>query len=105
MQDCLDNFLLPQSHQDTNQLKMGFTELSAWEEQIGSAVVNAAFNVHKGLGPGLLERVYELCLAHELQNEGYACSRQIDIPIKYDGLIFQEGLKPDLKQGIKRIVL
>lgn len=75
---------------------MGFTELSAWEEQIGSAVVNAAFNVHKELGPGLLERVYELCLAHELRKEGYTCSRQVNLPIKYDGLVFEEGLRLDL---------
>jgi GxxExxY protein len=75
---------------------MIFEKLSEKEEAIGKAIINASFKVHKGLGPGLLERVYEVCLCHELRKEGYAVARQIDIPIAYDGITFDEGLRLDL---------
>ncbi|HTM65539.1 MAG TPA: GxxExxY protein [Flavipsychrobacter sp.] len=65
-------------------------------EHIGGRIVNAAYKVHKELGPGLLEKVYELCLAHELRKDGLTVVRQLDIPICYDGLIFDEGLRLDL---------
>jgi GxxExxY protein len=71
-------------------------KLLAQEEEIGRAVVNAAFEVHKHLGPGLLERVYEACLTHELRKAGFGVARQIEIPIQYDGLTFEEGLRLDL---------
>ena len=71
-------------------------EIQAEEERIASAIVNAAYRVHKALGPGLLERVYEVCLAHELQKAGFFVRRQVDIPIAYDGLVFEEGLRLDL---------
>jgi GxxExxY protein len=56
-------------------------------EEIGKAIVNAAFKVHKELGPGLLEKVYEICLAHELTKAGYHVARQLDIPIRLDLLV------------------
>ena len=65
-------------------------------EETGKAIVNAAFKVHKELGPGLLEKIYEICLAHELKKAGYHVVRQLDIPIVYDGHIFEEGLRLDL---------
>ena len=66
------------------------------EEQIGKAVVNSCIKIHKALGPGLLEKVYEVCLAHELRKAGYQVGRQLDIPITYDGITFDEGLRLDL---------
>jgi GxxExxY protein len=75
---------------------MGHKELSPEEEQIGKAVVNAAYKIHKELGPGLLEKVYEVCMAHELRKLGYDVKRQIDIPICYDGIEFDEGLRLDI---------
>jgi GxxExxY protein len=75
---------------------MEFARLSALEEHIGAAVVNSAYLVHKQLGPGLLERVYEACLAHELQKAGLAVARQISVPIKYDNIAFEEGLRLDI---------
>jgi len=66
------------------------------EEEIGKAIVNAAFKVHKELGPGLLEKVDEACMAHELRKSGLEVKRQIDIPIIYDGIQFDEGLRLDL---------
>ncbi|MFH7011944.1 GxxExxY protein [Flavobacterium sp. FlaQc-52] len=65
-------------------------------EEIGRIIVNAAFKVHKQLGPGLLERVYEVCLAHEIGKTGLIVKRQIHIPIIYDGIVFDEGLRLDL---------
>ncbi|KAF2509839.1 GxxExxY protein [Flavobacterium foetidum] len=70
--------------------------LSERTEEIGKIIVNAAFKVHKQLGPGLLERVYEVCLAHEVSKAGLDVKRQVDIPIFYDGIEFSEGLRLDL---------
>lgn len=60
---------------------MTFEKLSDNEEKIGKAIVNAAYQVHSQLGPGLLEKVYEVCLTHELRKVGMLVSRQVDIPI------------------------
>lgn len=57
-----------------------------FEEEIGRAVVHAAFSVHNALGPGLLERVYEVCMKHELKKAGFEVKRQVGIPICYDGI-------------------
>ncbi|SCY95055.1 GxxExxY protein [Flavobacterium anhuiense] len=70
--------------------------LSERTEEIGKIIVNAAFKVHKQLGPGLLERVYEVCLAYEIAKAGLDVKRQVDIPIFYDGIEFNEGLRLDL---------
>jgi len=65
-------------------------------EEIAEISVNSAYKVHKELGPGLLERVYEVCLAHEISKAGLEVKRQIDLPIIYDGIEFNEGLRLDL---------
>ena len=70
--------------------------LTEQEERIGKIIVNAAFKVHKELGPGLLEKIYEIALAHELQKAGLVVRRQVEIPIVYDGIVFDEGLRLDL---------
>jgi len=75
---------------------MDFDKLSEAEEEIGKAIVNAAFKVHSELGPGLLEKVYEVCLAHQLKKLGYTVDRQKEVPIQYDGITFDEGMKLDL---------
>ena len=78
--------------------------LSSEEERIGKEIVNASFIVHKALGPGLLEKVYEVCLSHELRKAGLNVDRQIDIPIVYDGITFEEGLRLDLLVNSKVII-
>ena len=83
---------------------MGFERLSKEEEAIGKSIVNAAYKVHSGLGPGLLEKIYEVCLDHELEKEGLECLRQFRIPIKYDGIVFDEGLRLDILVSKKVIV-
>ena len=75
---------------------MTFDTLSPQQEIIGKHIVNAAYSVHCELGPGLLEKVYEACLAHELRKAGHAVARQLDIPIQYDGIVFNEGLRLDI---------
>lgn len=75
---------------------MGYSKLTDQEEQIGKAVIGAALRIHKELGPGLLEKVYEVCLSHELKKLGYSVDRQVVVPIKYDGITFDEGLRLDL---------
>lgn len=83
---------------------MQYPELSQEEEMIGKAIVNAAFNIHKSLGPGLLEKVYEVCMAHELRKAGFNVKRQLDIPIIYDGIVFNEGLRLDMLVEDKVII-
>ena len=65
-------------------------------EEIAKIIVNSAFKVHKNLGPGLLERVYEVCLAYEINKAGLVVESQIDVPIVYDGVILKEKLRLDL---------
>lgn len=66
------------------------------EDNIGTKIVSAAFAFHNQLGPGLLEKVYEVCLEYELKRKGLKVERQIAIPIEYDGIELSEGLKLDL---------
>jgi len=73
-----------------------YLPLTPEEETIGKAVVNAAYTVHKALGPGLLEKVYELCFCHVLVKEHFFVQRQLDIPIVFDDIIFNEGLRLDV---------
>jgi GxxExxY protein len=73
-------------------------------EAIGKAIVNAALKVHRRLGPGLLEKLYEACLCYELRQSGLSVARQVTIPIVYDGLAFDEGLRIDLLVENKVIV-
>ena len=70
--------------------------LSEQEERLAKEIVDCAFKVHKQLGPGLLERVYEVCFCHELSKKGIGFKRQLDIPITYDNLVFNEGLRLDV---------
>jgi len=63
---------------------------------VAKRIVNAAYVVHKELGPGLLEKVYEACFCHELKKAGLMFQRQLDIPIVYDGLVFDEALRLDV---------
>jgi len=75
---------------------MRFKPLSKREEFIAEKIVDAAYAVHKALGPGLLERIYEVCFCHELSKRELKYQRQVDIPIRYDGLVFDEGLRLDV---------
>ena len=75
---------------------MSFAPTTQREERVASAVVDAAFAVHKTLGSGLLENVYEVCFCHELGRRGLAYARQVVVPIVYDDITFDEGLRLDV---------
>jgi GxxExxY protein len=66
------------------------------ENEIGKIVVDCAVQLHMDLGPGLLESVYEVLLAHKLKSEGLDVQRQVPIPIQYMGIQFDEGFRADI---------
>ena len=74
------------------------------ENEIGTIIVNAAIAVHRQLGPGLLESVYEIVLAYELQQRGLGVNRQMPIPIRYQDMTFDEAFRADLLVAEKVIV-
>ena len=84
----------PGRHQDTKGRR--FAPLTQREEDIGAAIVDAAFTVHKTLGPGLLERIYETCFCHELVKRGLTADRQVAVPVMYDGLVLEDGYRLDV---------
>jgi GxxExxY protein len=61
-----------------------------------SPIIGAAIEVHRNLGPGLLESAYEECLCHELHLRGLDCKRQVPLPLLYKGLKLECGYKIDL---------
>ena len=65
-------------------------------DRIAKLVVDSSFKVHTALGPGLLESVYEICLAHELSKRGLKFQAQVAFPVMYDGLRLDAGLRIDL---------
>jgi GxxExxY protein len=66
------------------------------ENAIATHVVDAAFRIHRELGPGLLETIYELVLARELKKRGFKVERQVPVPIVFDGVRFEEGFRADI---------
>lgn len=64
--------------------------------EVTDAVIGSALTVHKALGPGLLESVYEKCLAFELGDRGYEVAVQKEVPLTYRSLHFQSGFRADL---------
>jgi len=66
------------------------------ENEIGRLVVDAAIGVHRELGPGLLESVYEVILAHQLRQRGLRAEREVPIPIEYQGVKFDEAFRADI---------
>ena len=76
-------------------------------------IISAAMEVHREMGPGLLESVYQRCLEHELRLQGIACQPQAHLPLVYKGEVLDGDFIMDvinfnvplLKDGIKRMVL
>ena len=73
-----------------------FTKLSDREEYLGKEIVDAAYRVHKELGPGLLEKIYEACFCYELEKKEISYKRQVELPFYYDGRKFDEGMRLDV---------
>ncbi len=65
-------------------------------EDIARVAVDAGFKLHEALGPGLLESVYETCLCHSLAKRGLEVQRQVAVPVRYDGLVLDNGFRVDI---------
>ena len=74
------------------------------ENEIGTILVETAIDIHRSLGPGLLESVYEIVMAHELNARGLPAKRQVPISIVYKGIEFAEAFRADLLVADKVIV-
>jgi GxxExxY protein len=74
------------------------------ENEIGTIIVQSAIAVHQELGPGLLETVYEVVLAHELQRQGLRVERQVPVSIEFRGIKFDEGFRADIVVEDKVVV-
>jgi GxxExxY protein len=88
------------NHDDTTTRRgmgVGFGENTSPDiERIVTLIMDAAFKVHRALGPGLLESVYEECMIHELTKMGLKVARQQDVPVFYDGVLLKTSLRIDL---------
>jgi GxxExxY protein len=74
------------------------------ENEISKLILDSAIAVHKELGPGLLESIYEVVLTHELQQRALRVNRQVPIQIRYKDMIFAEAFRADLVVEEKVIV-
>jgi GxxExxY protein len=73
-------------------------------EGMATSIVDSAYKVHQQLGPGLLENVYETCLVHELRKKNINTETQVTMPIVYDGIKLDAGLRIDMLVN-KKIVI
>jgi GxxExxY protein len=80
----------------TKGIESGFAALTERHEQIAEGIVEAAYKVHKTLGPGLLESVYEACFCHELEKAGYRVVSQVPVPIVFDGIRLDAAFRLDV---------
>ncbi len=74
------------------------------ENEIGTICIETAIALHRELGPGLLESVYEIVMVHELGQRGLPAERQIPISISYKGIVFEEAFRADLLVSGKVII-
>ncbi|MBU6182277.1 MAG: GxxExxY protein [Verrucomicrobia bacterium] len=66
------------------------------ENDVGTIIVDCAVELHRNLGPGLVETVYEVTLARALERRGLEVQKQVAVPIEYQGETFREGFRADL---------
>ena len=74
------------------------------DEELTRQIIGAAIEVHRQLGPGLLESTYEACLCHELTRRGLGARRQVKLPVVYDGVRIECGYVIDLLVEDKVII-
>ena len=86
-------------HEVIERLENPELERKKTAHAISREVIGAALKVHSALGPGLMERAYEGCLAHELRKQGHRVARQVMLPLVYDGVKIDEGYRLDLLVG------
>ncbi|NQT64813.1 MAG: GxxExxY protein [FCB group bacterium] len=73
-----------------------FDSISKETERIAALIVDAAYSVHKQLGPGLLEKIYETCFCYELKKRGLNFQKQVIVPIVYDGITLDDSFRIDV---------
>ncbi|OGR29110.1 MAG: GxxExxY protein [Desulfuromonadaceae bacterium GWB2_53_15] len=66
------------------------------DNQISGEIIDACIKIHKALGPGLLESVYESVLAYELRKRGLEVDVQVTIPVRYEGITLEVGFRADI---------
>jgi GxxExxY protein len=76
-----------------------FVPIPIEAEVVGKKALDAAFAVHSALGPGLLESVYEACLAHKLRQQKVLAETQVEMPVTFEGIQITTGLRLDLLAG------
>ena len=81
------------NHKDTKTQRKAISEET---NALARQVVDAAFKVHQTLGAGLLESVYEACLCHELNKRGIPFQKQVSLPVVYDSITLEAGLRLDI---------
>jgi GxxExxY protein len=79
-------------------------EITERDNELGREIYDVAFKIHRSLGPGLLESVYEKCFCYELSTRGISYKRQVAVPILYEGLKIEDGLRLDILVNDKIIV-
>jgi len=105
------------NRRDRKGRKEGFVDLTAkaaedakevekkmTENEISKVLIGCAIDVHKELGPGLLESTYEVCLEYELKEHGLDVQRQLILPVNYKGKLIDAGYRIDLMINEKVIV-
>jgi GxxExxY protein len=75
------------------------------ENQLGQAIISEAIQLHRELGPGLLESVYEILLAEQLRQRGMHVERQVAIPVEHRGIRFADAFRADLVVDRKVILV
>jgi GxxExxY protein len=81
----------------TRPPKRVFTPIPPDVERIGKVILDAAFRVHTALGPGLLESVYETAVAHVIRESGLLVETQVVLPIMFEGVRLESGLRLDMR--------
>jgi GxxExxY protein len=89
----------PSGHEPSEWGRADFDPIPDRVLQVANDVYDAAFKVHRALGPGLLESVYEACLVHELRRRGLDFKTQVHLPVVYEGLTLDTGLRLDILVG------
>jgi GxxExxY protein len=74
------------------------------DDELGTLLIGCAIQVHRTLGPGLLESVYETCLLHELGKTGLEVKKQVAVPFTYDGIRFDDGFRIDILFGNRLVI-
>ena len=90
---------MPKRSRGKDSLSQRHKDTEMKENDIGTIIVDCAVELHRNLGPGLLETVYEVTLARSLERRGLMVQRQVGVSIEYQGETFSEGFRADLIIG------